>query len=46
MLQNDVEQLKKIFKVDVAKTTRLKLGAINTTSAFYLDVVRILNSTE
>ena len=44
ILSNDVEQLKKIFKVDVAKTTRLKLGAITTASTYYLAVVHLIKS--
>ena len=45
MLQNDVEQLKKMFQVDVTKSTRLKLGAITTASTFYIDVVRLLKES-
>jgi hypothetical protein len=38
----DLQQLKKIYNADVAKTTRLKLSAISVASEFYLGVVRML----
>lgn len=42
MLDNDVLQIEKTFKIKVVKTTKIKLGAINTTSNFYLDVLSLL----
>lgn len=43
MSEIDLAQLKKHYKADVAKTTRLKLSAITVASEFYLGVVKFLN---
>lgn len=42
MLENDVTQLKKLFKAEVAKTTRLSFSALGVTSEFYLGVVKLI----
>ncbi len=40
----DLSQLKKIYKSDVVKSTKLKLGSITIASEFYLSIVGILKS--
>ncbi|NMH67032.1 hypothetical protein [Shewanella salipaludis] len=46
MLDNDIAQLKKLFKSDVAKTTRLSYSALGVTSEFYLGVVKLIKDAE
>lgn len=42
MLENDLLQIEKLFKAKPAKTTKLKLSAIEVTREFYLSVVHIV----
>ncbi len=42
MLANDIAQLKKLFKSEVAKTTRLSFSALGVTSVFYLGVIKLI----
>lgn len=42
LLENDVAQLEKIYKVTPAKAMRLNLSSINTSSTFYLQLVDII----
>lgn len=42
MLENDLNQLKKLYKCDAAKTLKLKIGSITNAVSFYRSVVRLL----
>ena len=44
LLNNDVTQIKKLFKCTPAKTIKLKLSAITVTSDFYLSVTTLLKA--
>ena len=46
MLENDVTQLKKLFKAEVAKTTRLSFSALGVSSEFYLGVVKLIKDAK
>jgi hypothetical protein len=46
MLENDLTQLEKLFKAKPAKTTKLKLSAIEVTAEFYLSVVKIIKASD
>lgn len=43
ILANDVEQIKKLFKVDVKPQIRLKVGSINNTAKFYKQVAEMMS---
>jgi hypothetical protein len=46
MLENDLIQLKKLYKCDAAKTLKLKIGSITNAVSFYRDVVSMLHNEE
>lgn len=42
ILDNDVEQIKKLFKTDVGKQIRLKIGSITNAASFYKQVAEMM----
>ena len=46
MLQNDIEQIKKLYKRDVAKTVRLKIGSITNAVQFYRNLTSLINKNK
>ena len=44
MLENDLIQLKNLYKCDAAKTLKLKIGSITNAVAFYRSIVQLLKS--
>jgi len=43
-LQNDIKQMKKLYKKEPAKTFKIKLASVQNTVVFYKEVVRLLNA--
>jgi hypothetical protein len=43
-LQNDIQQLKKLYKKEPAKTFKIKLSSVENTVTFYKEVVSLLNA--
>ncbi len=46
MLDNDLEQLKTIYKANPAKRVRLSLSSLKNATAFYLSVVKLLKDAK
>lgn len=42
LLENDVAQIKKLFKVDVSRTIKIKVGSITNAANFYKHVAELL----
>ena len=42
-LQNDIQQLKKLYKKEPAKTFKIKLSSVQNTVIFYKEVIRLLS---
>ena len=42
ILVNDIEQIKKLFKVEVKPQIRLKIGSVNNTAKFYKQVAEMM----
>jgi len=42
ILKNDIEQIKKLFKIDVKPQIRIKIGSVNNTANFYKQVAEMM----
>ena len=42
MLQNDIDQLKRLYKCDASKTVRLKIGSLTNTVKYYQNLILLI----